>query len=189
MSLSEMNLKGVTLFLVGMMGAGKSSTGKALAEKLGYKFFDTDALIEQLAQKSINEIFEEAGEETFRNLETQVLSELSSYRKLVVATGGGIVLRKMNWSYLRHGLVVWLDLSAEDLWSRIKEDDSRPLLNTQNPFETLEAKIEERQELYNQADVRIHIPGDADLETVQDLIWQGIKPHLREDAHAPSTSD
>ena len=176
-----MNLKGVTLFLVGMMGAGKSTTGQALAEKLGYKFFDTDAVIEQLAQQSISEIFQDSGEETFRELETKVLSELSSYRQLVVATGGGIVLKKMNWSYLRHGLVVWLDLSAEDLWERLKDDDSRPLLKTDNPLQTLEDKLEERRELYGQADVHVTIPGDADLETVQSLIWQAIQPHLRKD--------
>lgn len=181
-----MNLKGVTLFLVGMMGAGKSTTGKALADQLGYKFFDTDVLIEQLAQKPINDIFSESGEETFRELETQVLSELSSYRKLVVATGGGIVLRKMNWSYLRHGLVVWLDLSAQDLWERLKDDNSRPLLKTDNPLQTLEQKLEERHELYNQADVHVSIPGNADLASVQELIWQAIQPHLRDESNSLS---
>ena len=89
-------LKGINVFLIGMMGAGKTTVGGLLASELGYGFCDTDALIEQIAGKTINEIFAEDGEETFRQLETQVLSELSAYQQLIVATGGGIVLKPQN---------------------------------------------------------------------------------------------
>ena len=99
-------LKGTSVFLIGMMGVGKTTVGNLLATELGYRFFDTDDLIEKVAGKTIKEIFADDGEESFRELEGLVLSDLSAYTKLVVATGGGIVLRQMNWSYLRHGLVI-----------------------------------------------------------------------------------
>ena len=89
-------LNGTNIFLIGMMGAGKSTVGKLLAQKLGYNFLDTDPLIEKCAGKSIPEIFAKDGEETFRDLEQQVLSQVSAYTRLVVATGGGIVMRSLN---------------------------------------------------------------------------------------------
>jgi shikimate kinase len=92
-------LQGINIYLIGMMGAGKSSTGIQLAERLGYRFFDTDAVIEAAAGQTIPAIFEHQGEDAFRELETQVLAELSAYQRLVIATGGGIVTRPMNWSY------------------------------------------------------------------------------------------
>lgn len=173
-----LDLNGVSLFLVGMMGAGKSSTGQQLAQTLGYQFFDTDTVIEQLAGKLISQIFAEDGEASFRALETQVLSELSSYRRLVIATGGGIVLSPMNWSYLRHGLVVWLDVSADQLWARLQTDQTRPLLATENPRATLEKCLEERRSHYTQADVQVAIPDAATLEEVVDLILTAIPPVL-----------
>jgi shikimate kinase len=173
-----LDLNGVSLILVGMMGAGKSITGQQLAQTLGYQFFDTDTVIEQLAGKPISQIFAEDGEASFRALETQVLSELSSYRRLVIATGGGIVLSPMNWSYLRHGLVVWLDVSADQLWARLQTDQTRPLLATENPRATLGKILEERRSHYTQADVQVAIPDAATLEEVVDLILTAIPPVL-----------
>ena len=154
LSSTNLNLKGVNLFLIGMMGSGKTTTGRCLAQTLGYQFFDTDQLIEQLADQTIDEIFAESGEARFRKLETQVLSELSSYRRLVISTGGGIILNKMNWSYLQHGLIVWLDVDVESLWERLQDDHTRPLLQTSNPLETLKTTLNARTSLYEQADVR-----------------------------------
>jgi shikimate kinase len=169
-----LDLNGVSLILVGMMGSGKSSIGQHLAQTLGYQFFDTDVVIEQLASKPISQIFAEDGEANFRALETQVLAELSSYRRLVIATGGGIVLNPMNWSYLRHGLVVWLDASADQLWARLQTDQTRPLLATENPRATLEKILEERRSHYAQADVQVAIPDAATLAEVVDLILVAI---------------
>ena len=89
-------LQGVNLYLVGMMGAGKTTVGNLLAQRLGYSFLDTDNLISQAAGKSINEIFATEGEAVFRELETNVLSEVSSYKNLTIATGGGIVVSQFN---------------------------------------------------------------------------------------------
>lgn len=156
------------------MGAGKSTTGQLLAERLGYRLFDSDTLITQLAGTPINQIFAEQGESEFRKLETQVLSELSAYTRLVIATGGGIVVEQTNWSYLQQGLVVWLDVPLEHLWERIQTDCSRPLLKTENPHETLEKLMQQRRHLYAQADVHTVIKPDWTTEQVAEQIIEGI---------------
>ena len=161
------------------MGSGKTSVGRALAELLSFHFVDTDELIERLANQSINQIFAEDGEARFRELETQVLAELSSYRQLVVATGGGIVLDKMNWSYLRHGLVVWLNVCPEALWNRLKTDDTRPLLKTDDPLATLQATLEQRLPLYQQADVDVEISEILDPKATCEIALQAIQVRLR----------
>ncbi|HEY9847630.1 MAG TPA: shikimate kinase, partial [Candidatus Caenarcaniphilales bacterium] len=129
MDLSEqpVNLRGVNLYLIGMMGAGKTTIGHLLATELNYHFFDTDALVEQLTGQSVAQLFATLGEPAFRQLESQVLAELAAYKNLVIATGGGVVLTPMNWSYLRHGVVAWLDVPVEQLYRRLKTDSTRPL--------------------------------------------------------------
>nr|WP_290222002.1 shikimate kinase [Trichocoleus desertorum] len=155
-------LKGVNLYLVGMMGSGKTTVGRLLAKELGYHFFDTDAVIEQSQKKSINEIFAEAGEAAFRDLETEVLAQLSSCVRLAIATGGGIVLKRKNWSYLRHGLIVWLDAPVELLYARLQNDATRPLLRESDVSAKLQSLLEQRQSLYGQADLRISLqPGET----------------------------
>ncbi|MEP0868664.1 shikimate kinase [Trichocoleus desertorum AS-A10] len=162
MNLMNQLLKGVNLYLVGMMGAGKTTVGRLLAKELGYRFFDTDTLIEQSQKKSINEIFAETGESTFRDIETAVLAELSSCVRLAIATGGGIVLQRKNWSYLRHGLVVWLDAPVEVLYSRLQNDATRPLLRETDLKVKLQSLLEQRQALYAQADLHLTLqPGET----------------------------
>jgi shikimate kinase len=150
-------LKGVNLYLIGMMGCGKTTIGKLLAKKLGYYFFDTDDLIVKASSRSISDIFEKEGEDAFRELETQVLSEISAYKNLVIATGGGIVIRRKNWSYLHHGVILWLDVPVAELYYRLKEDNTRPLLQDPDPLEKLKTIWQSRESLYKQADVRLNI--------------------------------
>lgn len=174
-------LKGVNLYLIGMMGAGKTSVGRKLAHLLGYRFFDTDALIEQLAGQTINEIFAREGESAFRNIESQVLAELSPYTYLVISTGGGIILRRENWSYLHHGLIVWLDVPVELLISRLAEDESRPLLKDPDPAGKLQTLLDQRQSLYAQADLRIAVSGEETPEQVAARVLEEIPKVLRND--------
>jgi shikimate kinase len=148
-------LRGVNLYLVGMMGAGKTTVGRILARELKYHFFDTDEVITQAANQSIADIFAQEGEETFRQLETQVLSQLSAYKNLTVATGGGIILRSMNWSYLHQGIVVWLDVPVDQLCDRLSQDTTRPLLRDGELKLKLENLLQERERFYIQADVRV----------------------------------
>lgn len=175
-----MNLKGVNLYLIGMMGSGKTTVGCLLAKELGYRFFDTDALIEQVKGQSIPQIFAEVGEPGFRQLETQVLAELSAYKNLAIATGGGIVLNPINWSYLRHGIVVWLDVNNEQLYARLQRDPTpRPLLMDANPLAKLQMLQEQRQPLYAQADVQVIVADDATAEQVVTRTLQEIAKILR----------
>jgi shikimate kinase len=149
-------LRGVNIYLVGMMGAGKTTVGRILARKLKYRFFDTDELIVRVAHQSIAEIFDREGEEAFRELESKVLGELSAYQNSVVATGGGIVTRSMNWGYLHYGVVVWLDVPVDQLYDRLRSDTTRPLLQEGEIKSKLQSLLKERERFYTQADVRVY---------------------------------
>ena len=148
-------LKGTNLYLVGMMGSGKSTLGKQLAQTLNYRFIDTDDVIVQAAGQSINDIFANQGETTFRDIETQVLSQVAPYTHTVIATGGGIVIKQENWSHLPSGLVIWLNVSIDELLTRLSRDKSRPLLKDVDLRTRLTTLLEQRQERYAQADVTI----------------------------------
>lgn len=172
-------LSGINLYLIGMMGSGKTTVGRLLATELGYQFFDTDALVEKVAGQSINEIFTREGEVGFRELETQVLAELSAYTRLAIATGGGIILRQQNWSYLQQGLIVWLDVSVDTLVSRLAEDNTRPLLQDTDPAGKLQSLLEQRQSLYSQADVRIKVTSSDTPAQVAARVMQAIPTVLK----------
>ncbi|WP_225938679.1 shikimate kinase [Kovacikia minuta] len=173
-------LKGVNLYLVGMMGSGKTTVGQLLADRLGYQFVDTDVLIERVAGQSVSQIFAEVGEAAFRKLESQVLAQLSAYTRRAIATGGGIVLNRENWGYLRHGIVVWLDVPLEQLQTRLQADTTRPLLQDTDLATKLRTLMEQRQSLYAQADVRVTCdPGETPTQVATrtiDQIRQTIKP-------------
>jgi shikimate kinase len=161
-------LRGINLYLIGMPGCGKSTLGRVLAERLGYQFFDTDQMIEQLTQQTVAQVFADQGEAQFRNLETQVLGQLSAYTRLAIATGGGIVLRQQNWSYLRHGAILWLDVPLAQLQQRLHADTSRPLLQTADLSSRLHTLWHDRQALYAQADVRLTCQVDESVEQLGD---------------------
>jgi shikimate kinase len=181
-------LNGTNIFLIGMMGAGKSTVGKLLAQKLGYNFIDTDPLIEQCAGKSIPAIFADDGEDKFRDLEQQVISQVSAHTRLVVATGGGIVMRSLNWSHLHDGIVVWIDVPVNVLHNRLKTaSEQRPLLQTDNLLQTLNDIYSQRRDRYAQADISIMVNADETSEAVSDrllnMIQTRITPNrLRQDA-------
>ena len=176
------NLRGLSLYLVGMMGAGKSTIGRAIAQSLKYRFFDTDDLIERVAQRSISDIFAHDGEAAFRSLETQVLTQVSSQTRSVIATGGGIVTQPDIWQQLRHGAIIWLDTPVEVILKRLRSNPNavtkRPLLHQSNPDETLTKLLESRRGLYANADVRITIAaGDSPKAVVQQTL-DGIRSIL-----------
>jgi shikimate kinase len=174
-------LQGLNLYLIGMMGTGKTTVGQVLAKELGYRFFDTDVLIERVAQKSINELFAEEGETFFRELESQVLGEVSACTRSVIATGGGAVLRPLNWSYLRHGLIIWLDAPISLLVERLAEDNTRPLLKMDNLSLKLETLLAERKSLYQEADLQIAIAKNENPEQIVSKILEQAPNVLKSD--------
>lgn len=148
-------LKGINVYLVGMMGSGKSTIGKLIARDLGYRFVDTDTIIEQVTQTTIPEIFAAEGEAGFRAIEAQVLAQVVAFQRTVVSTGGGIVQDDRNWGQMRQGSVLWLDVPLDDLFDRVRGDANRPLLNHPDPKAKLAELLAERRERYAQADARI----------------------------------
>ena len=178
-------LEGLNLYLVGMMGSGKSTAGRHLAEHLGYRFLDADTCLEQVAGRRIPEIFAEEGESGFRDLEAAVLNQIASWHSLVVATGGGVVTRPENWGQLHQGVVIWLDAPDALLLERLSSDPTpRPLLQTNDPAARLAALLAERKPLYAQADLHIVQDGrTADQVAVQ--ILEALPGVLKERTAAP----
>jgi shikimate kinase len=172
-------LQGVNVFLIGMMGTGKTTVGQVLARQLSYNFLDTDALIEQIKGQTVREIFAGEGEENFREIESQVLAELSAYTRNVVATGGGIILRRKNWSYLHHGLIIWLDAPVDLLIKRLAEDTTRPLLQETDLKLKLTTLLEQRRNFYAEADLQITIQKNQTPEQIVEQIISKIPTVLK----------
>jgi len=173
-------LQGINVYLIGMMGVGKTSVGQALAEQLHYRFFDTDDLIVRVQGQSISDIFATQGEPYFRDLETQVLQELSACTRSVIATGGGMIMKSYNWSFLQQGLVVWLDASVDLIMERLANDHNRPLLQTENPKQTLESLLSQRQSWYAQADLQVMIKPEQSPGEVASQILEKVPSVIKE---------
>ncbi len=155
------------------MGAGKSTIGKRLADALGKTFVDSDHEIEARTGVSIPTIFDIEGETGFRNRESTVIDELTQQKDVVLATGGGAILRKENRSHLSaRGLVVYLSATAEQLYNRTRHDRNRPLLQNDDPLGTLQALLDQRDPLYREV-------ADLVVETDERSVQQAI-PELIE---------
>jgi len=160
------------IFLIGPMGAGKSTVGRLLAEKLHYHFVDTDHEIEAKTGVTIPMIFDIEGEEGFRAREAQAIDELTQCSETVLATGGGAILRPENRMHLRsRGVVVYLKASVEALIARTQHDRNRPLLQTENPAESIRQILEAREVYYEDvADFVIETEGESAHKVVRTLL-------------------
>jgi shikimate kinase len=146
-----------SIVLIGMMGAGKSSVGRSLHRRTGMAFLETDEIVASNLGMSIPQIFFTQGEKKFRKTETEALQTICGTKRAVIATGGGIVLRKENVEILKRlGLIVWLDGDQETLFARAARTTDRPLLQTKNPREAFSEIFRARKVLYTQiADIRL----------------------------------
>ncbi|WP_031433846.1 shikimate kinase AroK [Methylomarinum vadi] len=141
--------KAKNIYLIGLMGAGKTTIGRQLAKSLKMPFYDSDKAIEDQTGVTIPTIFEYEGEEGFRCREQSVIEQLTGLNGIVLATGGGAIIKERNREALqRHGFVVYLRCSVDKILQRTRRDNKRPLLNTANPRERLEALYAEREPLY-----------------------------------------
>jgi shikimate kinase len=139
------------IYLVGLMGSGKTTIGRSLAKRLELDFIDSDREIELRTGVSIPTVFEIEGEEGFRKREAQVIADLSRLSRRVVATGGGVILRPENRANLRaSGFVIYLNVPPLTLWERTRNDRNRPLLKVSDPLQRLQDLFTQRDSLYRE---------------------------------------
>ena len=157
---------------VGMMGAGKTAIGRALAAMLQVPFVDSDAAIEEAAALSIDEIFARDGEAFFRRRETEVLRRLLADGPRIISTGGGAFLAAENRALIaRDAIALWLDADLQTLWERVRHKDTRPLLRTADPKGTLTRLLAARKDIYALAGLRLPVAFHASIEdTTQDAL-------------------
>jgi shikimate kinase len=141
------------IVLIGFMGAGKSSVARVLSKQTGWPCVSTDDLIVQVEGRSVNDIFRDAGESYFRDVELRVVSEVAQRQGVIIDCGGGVVLDPRNVAVLRKtGTVFYLQASAVEIYRRVKADTQRPLLRTPDPQMKIKELLDTRAPLYAQAD-------------------------------------
>jgi len=170
------------LILVGLMGAGKSSVGRIVANQLGIPFIDSDIEIERVSRMTIPELFAAYGEEEFRALETRVVKRLLKSGPRVVSTGGGAFINERTRKRIKKGgLSVWLKADLDVLWDRVNKRDTRPLLKTDNPKQTLESLMSARYPIYAQADLTV-LSRDVRKEIMADEVLKAVIEAQKESA-------
>jgi len=169
------------LVLVGMMGSGKSSVGRALSARCGAPFLDTDAMIEGRARKTVTFLFREWGEARFREMEREILAEaLAEETPSIISTGGGVVVTPENRAALQaHSHVVYLHAPAEVLFQRLKRDTSRPLLQQPDPLQVLRDLEEKRRAFYEEAHDRIDV-SQLQQKAAAEEIWKKLPESLKQ---------
>jgi len=165
-----------TIVLVGMMGAGKTAVGKALAARLRVPFLDSDGEIEKAANMTIAEIFQRDGEDFFRRRETEVIDRLLDSHRGVLSTGGGAFLAERNRRLISEKAIsVWLDAELPLLWSRVKGKNNRPLLRTANPYEALSDLYQKRVPLYALADLCVQSRPHYSIEEMATEVEKALR--------------
>jgi shikimate kinase len=165
-----------TVVLVGMMGAGKTAVGRALAARLDVPFLDSDQEIETAAARTIPEIFSRDGEGFFRAKESQIIARLLAEKRGVLSTGGGAFLAPQNRKEISaKGVSVWLNADVDLLWARVRHKDTRPLLRTPDPLAVLKKLYEERLSIYQQADLSVAAHRKFSIEDMVDRVVQVLE--------------
>jgi len=161
----------MNIVLTGFMATGKTVVGKRLAEKLNFKYIDTDEIIEKEMRMKISEIFKKFGEKFFREKEKEVAKKVSSLDRHVISTGGGIVLNEENIKNLKkNGVIINLRAKPETIYERTKGDTSRPLLNKPDPLSEIKKLLAFRKPFYEKCDFYIETDELAPSEIVDKII-------------------
>ena len=165
------------IVLIGFMGSGKSSVGRHIASMTRYRFMDTDHIVKQAFGMEIPKIFAERGEEAFRQMETTCLAKLIGMNGIILATGGGLILREENRALLRKiGVVVWLDADPDIIFERVSRNNKRPLLATENPRLTFDTLRAQRLPIYETAsDFRVDSTGLTHQEAARQAIAEATR--------------
>lgn len=162
---------------IGMMGSGKTTISRLLADKTGLDFFEADEIFVQNEKMAIKDFFKKFGENSFREKETEILKEISKKENFILSCGGGVVLKKENRDILFNNdiFTIYLETSYKTIFERIKEDTKRPLLQVLNPKEEIKKIIKEREEFYNLANLKIITDNKTKNEIVEEifnLLWK-----------------
>ncbi|MCI8993551.1 MAG: shikimate kinase [Eubacterium sp.] len=161
------------VYLIGFMGSGKSTVGSLAAKMGGVPFLDTDRIIEKEQEKTVADIFQEKGEAHFRELETQVLKQLSEKKKGIVSCGGGIVLKEENIRIMKEsGFLICLKAAPATILERVRYSTGRPKLNGHMNLEYISAMMDERQPFYDRAKA---IVLETDTKSVRELAKEILK--------------
>lgn len=164
------------IILVGLPGSGKTTIGRQLARRLGVSFVDSDHVIEERLGCSIREFFAREGEDSFRDVEEQVLDDLSQHHEGVMATGGGSCLRPNNRQRLHErGQVIYLRSTPEDVYRRVKHDTARPLLQVDDPMGRLRTLYETRDALYRETAHFVIETGRPSVSTLVNMILMQLE--------------
>lgn len=167
------------LVFIGLMGAGKSAIGRLTAQALGIPFVDSDHEIERVSRMTISDLFAAYGEEEFRALEARVLKRLLRSGPRVVSTGGGAYINERSRRQIKKGgLTIWLNAELDVLWERVNKRDTRPLLKTENPKQTLENLMRARYPIYAEADLVV-VSRDVKKETMVEEVLAAIADHQK----------
>ena len=164
--------KDKNIYLIGLMGSGKTTLGKVLSKKLDKHFYDSDQVIEEKLGVNVPMIFEYEGEAGFREREKDILKELVSKQNIVLATGGGIILSESNRDLLaKNGIVIYLKSNQKDLVLRMKNDKTRPLLKNGNVELIIKKLCQEREPLYEEiADFKVVTKNKRINEVVNEIV-------------------
>jgi len=154
--------------LIGFMGCGKTTVGRLLSARLGYAFLDLDQWLERRGGRSIRRIFQESGEEAFRDLESSALQELSSRRRVVIAAGGGAPVREANRPFFREAATFYLEISFEEFLQRTAASRERPLLG--RPPEELAALFAARLPVYREVGERVLSEGRTPAQVAEEIL-------------------
>lgn len=159
------------IILAGFMGSGKSTVGRILARTLGWKFCDTDQLIEKQAGLTVAQIFEALGEASFREMESELAERLEQMRNHVIATGGGFMLRPLNReAALRAGEVFLLMATPDQIWHRVGRSGQRPLLKSADPKRRIEELLKERDAAYSAIPNRVETGGRTPQQVAEEIL-------------------
>ncbi|MBI1300333.1 MAG: AAA family ATPase [Alphaproteobacteria bacterium] len=164
--------------LVGMMGVGKTTVARHLAKNLNLPYYDSDEIIEEHQQKKISDIFAQDGEQVFRLAEQEVIKALIEKEICIIATGGGALTSSTTLDLIKaktHS--IWLDTHVDDILKRLERDATRPLLQQENRHKVLQTLLNERQNLYAQADIHIKVQAFHTEEDVVKLVQDALKPY------------
>jgi len=160
------------IVLTGFMGTGKTEVGRELARLLDLRLIDVDTEIEKSAKMTVNDIFGEFGEPRFRDMETEMVKEVSKKNNVIISTGGGVVLKYENMEALRqNGLIVCLSASPETIFNRLRYNSDRPLLRVGNPLEKIKIMLDARMPCYENADITIETDDKTPLQIAEEIVY------------------